>query len=106
MLGALLGEPGARGRDHLLQQNNTGANLSLRAGDWKLVRLRNRGKSQATVTLTPHQPPEGTFGLYHLPQDPGEQHDLSTQHPAELKRLQDLMERLTTDGRSRRGGGS
>ena len=38
MLGALLlGEPDARGRDHLLQKNNNGANLGLRAGDWKLV---------------------------------------------------------------------
>ena len=93
VLGALLGEPQARGRDHLLQQSNDGTNLGLRVGDWKLVRLRNRGKSPATVTLTPHELPAGTFGLYHLGQDPGEQHDLSAQHPAELKRLQDLMER-------------
>jgi len=34
----LLGEPGAKGRDHLLQQNNGGDHLGLRVGDWKLIR--------------------------------------------------------------------
>lgn len=101
VLGALLGENDAKGRDHLLQQSNDGTNLGLRAGEWKLVRLKNRGQSQATVTVTPPRPPVGTFGLYHLSDDPGERNDVSAKHPAELKRLQDLMDKLTVAGRSR-----
>ena len=101
ILDALLGKPGAKGRSHLLQQDNGSGSFGLRAGDWKLVRLKNRAKSQATVTLAPPQPPAGTYGLYHLPDDPGERNDLSAKFPAELKRLQDLMEKLTASGRSR-----
>jgi arylsulfatase A-like enzyme len=40
---ALLGEKGAKGRDSLLQQDNNGTNLGLRMGDWKLVRMKNKG---------------------------------------------------------------
>jgi arylsulfatase A len=101
LLDALLAEPGAKGRDHLLQQDNGGVNLGLRAGDWKLVRKKTRGKSAATVTLNPPTEPQGTYGLYHLPDDPGERNDVSAKHPAELKRLQDLMEKFIADGRSR-----
>lgn len=101
VLGALLGEPAAKGRDHLLQQSNDGTNLGLRAGDWKLVRLKNRGKSQATVSLQPPVEPSGTFGLYYLPDDPGERNDVAAKHPAELQRLQDQMEKLTAASRSR-----
>jgi hypothetical protein len=43
MFHALLGEPGAKGRDHLLQQDNNGLNLGLRMSEWKLLRLRNKG---------------------------------------------------------------
>jgi len=34
----MLGEAGAKGRDHLLQQDNRGNSLGLRQGNWKLVR--------------------------------------------------------------------
>ncbi len=50
LLDALLGNTGAKGRDHLLQQDNGSGNYGLRAGDWKLVRLEKRGKSQQRVS--------------------------------------------------------
>jgi arylsulfatase A-like enzyme len=104
IMGALLGETGAKGRDHLLQQSNDGVNLGLRAGDWKLVRLINRGKGQAVVTVTTPVLPEGRYGLYYLPDDPGEKNDLASKRPEDLKRMQDLMEKLTTSGRTRPRG--
>lgn len=94
VLGALLGEPSAKGRDHLLQQSNDGGNLGLRVGDWKLVRLKQRGKPQATVSVNPPADPTGPFSLFHLPTDPGERTDVAAQHPDELQRLRDRMEQL------------
>ena len=37
VLGALLGKPDARGRDHLIQQPNRGTTMALRIGDWKVL---------------------------------------------------------------------
>lgn len=101
VLGALLGLKDARGREHLLQQSNDGSNLGLRAGDWKLVRLKQRWKSQATVTVNPPPDPPGMYSLYHLPSDPGERQDVSKQHPAEFQRMQTLMDQLVNAGRTR-----
>ena len=41
------------------------------------------------------------YGLYHLPDDPAEQNDVSQKHPAELKLLRNRMERIIAGGRSR-----
>jgi len=101
VLGALLGDAGARGRDHLLQQSNDGSNLGLRMGDWKLVRLRQRWRGQATVAVNPPADPAAVFTLYHLPTDPGERTDVSAQHPQEFARLQRAMEQLVNAGRTR-----
>jgi arylsulfatase A-like enzyme len=84
-----------------LQQDNNGNNLGLRAGDWKLVRMQNRGKSNATVSINPPVAPRGDYGLYHLANDPAERNDVSAKHPEELKRLQDRMEQIIAAGRSR-----
>ena len=101
VLPALLGEPGSKGRDHLLLQNNEGGNLALRAGDWKLVRLKQRGKSQATVSVNEPALPAGNFALYQLPTDPGERTDVSADHPGEFQRLQAEMEKLIAASRTR-----
>lgn len=102
LLGTLLGESGAKGREHLLQQSNDGRNLGLRAGDWKLVRMKQRWKSQATVAVNSPAEPTKELTLYHLPTDPGESTDVSEKYPEEFKRLRDLMDRLVTNGRSRK----
>lgn len=101
VISALLAEPGAKGRDHLLQQDNSGNNFGLRVGDWKLVSMNKRGKTAATVSINSPLLPRGNYGLYHLPDDPAERNDLSAKHPADLKRLQDRMARIIADGRSR-----
>ncbi len=102
VLGALLGEPGAKGRDHLLQQDNGGSgNFGLRAGEWKLVRRPARGKPQAVVTKRLEAETKGVDALYRLTDDPGETRDVSAERPEVFKRMTDLLDKLISDGRSR-----
>ena len=98
---ALLGKPGAMGRDHLLQQDNGSGNFGLRSGDWKLVRLKQRGKSQAIVSKREQPLPVGLHGLYRLTDDPAERSDVSAANPEVLARLTTQLDTLINDGRSR-----
>jgi arylsulfatase A len=97
----MLGKPGAAGRDHLLQQDNGSGNFGLRVGDWKLVRLAQRGKSQARVSKKEVPLPDATQTLYQLSQDPGETKDVSTTHPEVFRRLAAQLDQLIQGGRSR-----
>lgn len=101
LMPALLGEPGAKGRDHLLQQDNNGTNLGLRIGDWKLVRQKTRGKSQAVVSLRKRDDTGGLQQLYHLSDDPAELKDLSAEHPERVKAMTARMDEIVSAGRSR-----
>jgi arylsulfatase A-like enzyme len=101
VLDALLGKPGAKGRDHLLQQDNGSGNFGFRASDWKLVRLERRGKSQARVSREEVALPAAKHTLYNLTDDPGERTDLSAAHPEVVQRLTTQLDQLINDGRSR-----
>jgi arylsulfatase A len=102
ILGALLGDPGAKGRDHLLQQDNGGSgNFGLRAGEWKLVRKTKYAKSEAVVSMKREVAPKGVNALYRLTDDPGETRDVSAEHAEVFKRMTALLDRLIADGRSR-----
>jgi arylsulfatase A-like enzyme len=91
VLPALLGESGAKGRDHLLQQDNNGTNFGLRSGDWKLVRMKAKGKSQAVVNPKNRNDTGGLHRLYHLPDDPAEENDVSAKN---LEKTQELIAKL------------
>ena len=102
VLGALLGEKDARGRDHLIQQNNNGNQLGLRAGDWKLVRAHNPGADAGknkNKNAIANLGPKGQ--LFYLPEDVGEKKNVAKDHPKELERMNELMDKLIKDGRSR-----
>lgn len=101
VLDALLGKPGAHGRDHLLQQDNGSGNFGLRASDWKLVRLDKRGKTPAVVSKNEQPLPTAKHTLYKLTDDPGERTDVSAAHPEVLQRLTAQLDKLLQDGRSR-----
>ncbi len=101
VLPALLGDAGAKGRDFVLQQDNNGVNFGLRVGDWKLVHMKNRGKSQAVVTMKKTPPPASLHALYFLPDDPGEEKDLSAQNPEKTQELAARLDALIAAGRSR-----
>ncbi len=93
VLPALLGRPHARGRDHLIQQDNGNrGNFGYREGRWKLVRLvTGRGKKAAQK-----------IELYDLQTDPGESHDLAAERPELAKAMNQRLQALIEAGRSRR----
>ena len=75
VLSAWLGEPDARGRDHLVLQNNNQAPLALRQGDWMLIergggRPPRAARKQETKELPGHE-------LYNLKADPGQINNLA-----------------------------
>ena len=104
---ALLGQPGARGRENLIQQDN-GRN------GWKgpLVTAQVSGNSSAKVNR-PRQrkgekgksaaPAEAkiTHRLFDLESDPGESRDLAEQNPEIVERLRIELQHFLDDGRSR-----
>ncbi len=89
---ALLGKPGAKGRDHLIQQDNgqTG-NDAFRAGNWKLP----RHDSRRTRNRAFEQPLSGTpapqYQRFDLTKDPGETTDVSASHPDVAERLKNQI---------------
>ena len=99
---ALLGQPGAKGREHLLQQDNGSGNFGLRVGDWNLVRLETRGKPQAVVSREQRPLPSSKHTIYQLSTDPSELHDLSATHPEVVQRMTTQLEQLISEGRSRK----
>ena len=101
VLDALLGKPVAKGRDHLLQQDNGSGNFGLRIGDRRLVRHEKRGKSQAVVSKDERPLPTAKHSLYKLSDDPGEDMDVAVSHPDEVARLTSQLDQLIKQGRSR-----
>jgi len=98
VLGALLGQPEAMGRDHLLQQDNGGGNFGLREGNWKLVRQKPGPKAKNPVI---NERPAPGDQLFDLTNDPGEQHNIAAQNPETLQKLQTRLETIIKDGRTR-----
>ncbi|MEO1998284.1 MAG: arylsulfatase [Planctomycetaceae bacterium] len=97
VLPALLGKPGAKGRDHLIQQPNRGPTLALRIGDWKLLSYANAKPIKALT----YQKPKGKYELYNLADDPAEKQNLVQQQPERLKRMLARLEAIKQAGRSR-----
>ncbi len=92
MLATLLGQPGARGRAALVQQDNgRSGRFGYRSGKWKLVRqpankqprkqASNRAKGQEPAAPPPRE------SLYDLDTDPGETTDVRARFPHVARRL-------------------
>ncbi len=76
----------------MLQQDNLGNNLGLRAGQWKLIRQKVGPNAK-----NKEEPPAGLkagfrYQLFDLSKDVGETTDLAAKQPAELKRMHELLE--------------
>lgn len=100
--GALLGKPGARGRDHIVQQDNGQAGVfGLREGKWKLVRHDSGRARNVVVEETLANTPVPPFQLFNLEVDPGETTDLLAAEPAVAARLQQRLATIIAQGRSR-----
>jgi arylsulfatase A len=102
VLGALLGEKGAKGRDHLVQQDNgKGGNYGLRVGKWKLQRHDSKRARNVKVETQLANSKVTRYRLFDLSDDPGEKKNVIDAHPDVAKRLTAQLEKLITDGRSR-----
>ena len=94
LLPALLGKPGAKGRDHLVEQ---GRGLALRVGDWKFLQHPN---DKPVQSLTYEKGP-GQFELYNLAEDPAETTNLIDLYPDRAEQMKKRLEEIQTSGRTR-----
>lgn len=102
VLDALLGKAGAKGRDHLVQQDNgTSGTFGLRVGKWKLHR-HSRGSARnvvverelANTKVAKHQ-------LFDLNADPSEKHNIIDQQPKVAAKLIKQLDDIIAAGRTR-----
>jgi len=105
ILPALLGEKDAKGRTELLQQDNgtggTKGRFGLRSGDWKLVRQKQPVATEATLSKKPLKQSKRAETLFYLPDDPGEQNDLSATNPTKTAELVKRLDEILISGRTR-----
>ncbi len=103
VLDALLGEPDAKGRDHLIQQDNgSNGTLGLRVGNWKLHHYAKRKSARNVVVgrkLANTPVPE--FQLFDLSSDPAETKNVIDDHPEVATKLKQRLAELVEAGRSR-----
>ena len=102
ILGALLGEKGAKGRDHLVQQDNgKGGNYGLRVGNWKLQRHDSLRARNVVVEKLLENTSVPQYQLFDLSKDPQEKSDLFKKRPAVAKRMVAQLTDIIESGRSR-----
>lgn len=100
VLGALLGEDGAKGRAHLVQQDNGRfGNYGYRKGTWKLQRRDSKRAHNVRLRLVREPLPQ--FALYDLAKDPGEKNNLAEAHPEVTERMKAELAEIIAKGRSR-----
>ena len=104
VLGALLGKENARGRDHLVQQNNgNNGTYALRAGDWKLHRYDKKTARNKVVEKKLANTKVPRHLLFNLGADQRERKNLYAEKPEVAKRMVARLEKILADGKSRPG---
>ncbi len=102
VMGALLGKEGAKGRDHLIQQDNGGkGNFGFRKGKWKLLRHAKKMARNVTVEQKLANENVDQLMLVDLEKDPGERTNLAQSNPEMTERLNAELQALLDRGRSR-----
>ena len=106
ILGALLGEKGAKGRDHLVQQDNGargtfGMRVVSDKGDWKLHRHDKKSSRNTVVEkkLANYKVPQ--FQLFNLSKDPAEKKNVMKENPEIGAELKAKLQSIIDAGRSR-----
>ena len=101
---ALLGQPGAKGREHLIQQDNGQAgNYGFRVGNWKLQRHDSKITRNLVVEEQLANTPVPQFQLFDLTKDPAEKNNVIAQNAEVGERLKAQLAHLIAAGRSRPG---
>ncbi|MSU23832.1 MAG: arylsulfatase [Opitutus sp.] len=99
---ALLGQPGAKGREHYVQQDNGGTgNFGFRVGDWKLVRYETKFANNEIVEQPLQRTAAPLFQLFDLAKDPGETTDVLAKNPEVGEKLQTRLAAIVAASRSR-----
>ena len=102
VMGALLGEEGAKGRDHLVQQDNGGrGNWGFREGNWKLHRNDKGQARNVVVAQTLANTKVEKFRLFNIEVDPTEQKNIATENPEKFEEMKKKLQALIDAGRSR-----
>ena len=102
VMGALLGEDGAKGREHLIQQDNGRAgNYGYRKGDWKLQRHEKGTARNVVVEAKLANTKVPKHRLFNLAEDPGETRNLIEKHPDIAKKMIEELDAHIKAGRTR-----
>ena len=101
LLPALLGQPLDSPIREAAVHHSLNGTFAIRQGDWKLIpdNLGSGGFTQPARVVPQGDQPGGQ--LYNLADDPGEQHNVWSDHPDVVKRLTVLLDQYRTSGRSR-----
>jgi arylsulfatase A-like enzyme len=98
---ALLGVPDARGREELVQQDNSDNSLALRVGSWKLHRYANESARNVVVEKELANTKVPRFQLFNLDKDPAEKHNVIEAHPEVAERLKSRLASIIESNRTR-----
>jgi len=99
---ALLGEVGASGRDHVVQQDNgRSGSYGLRAGKWKLQRHDKKTARNVVVETELANKKVPSYQLFNLDDDPAEKINVADAHPEVAMQLQAKLEKIIVNGRTR-----
>ena len=102
VMGALIGKKGAKGREHLVEQDNgRGGNYGFRVGIWKLQRHDSKKKRNVVVTNKLANTPAPRYGLFDLSKDVREKKNVAEQNPEVFNRMKRQLHKIIDDGRSR-----
>ncbi|TWU31787.1 sulfatase family protein [Novipirellula artificiosorum] len=96
----LLGHSGAVGREFLVEQDNGGSgNFGLRVGHWKLVRCKTSRMLNTGLRMSWNASPP--LALYDLSNDPGETSNVIDTHPEIGQQLDQRLQQIIDEGRTR-----
>ncbi len=103
IMDALLGKRNAKGRDHLVQQDNgRGNNYGLRVGNWKLQRHDSRSARNVVVEKKLANTQVAQYRLYDLSKDPQETNDLFHKNSRMASKLVAQLTEIIDSGRTRK----
>ena len=101
-MSALLGKNGAKGREHLIQQDNGGrGNFGFRKGNWKLLRHAKKMARNVKVEETLANTNVEKLTLINLVDDPGESKNLAKSNIDLVEKLNAELQTILDAGRSR-----
>ena len=106
VMDAMLGKASAKGRDHLVQQDNgNSGTFGLRAivdgHNWKLHRSDKKRARNTVVEKKLENTPVPQFQLFDLTNDPTETKNVIQQHPKVADEMKTRLQKLIKAGRSR-----